>query len=458
MPIPASGPISMSMFNTELGRAFNTADSLLAGGSTPTVGSLFWLAAQSGTLNQTAPHSMNEWYGYTAGSATTTTTTTSTTTTTTTSATSIVRTYFESAYVSTRSETDLVTPTFISASSMTISGSANTRSAVFWMGISDLDSVTFDAIMRLSGSSGVSQSNNMEPQDTTDRMSVGGMYAYSSSANIRWAIQAANEDPSTIMGYSGYAMVGLRLTGSEAFGSSSAASNTTSTTYATKTSVTVGAGTYIIVGSAAIGTNSTAGNPRFRIFDGTNTFGEILDAYAQDTNTRSPYWHVFRRTVAGSTTFNLQYRGDGTNQGIIQGASILALDTSRFQNVYYAENTGSVSTTSTTYVNAFSASFNITNPTNKHILLASAMLSGSSTVNSFACKLTNNTSVVDYSAEHLREPNATSEELPTVVARTITFGAGNNVNEIAWQFDTELGGTTAHLKNMVIVLLDTGTT
>ena len=73
MAIPASGPISMSMFNVELGRAANTSNSSLAGGTTPAVGSLFYLANQSGSLNQTAPHSMSEWYGY----ATTTTTTTS---------------------------------------------------------------------------------------------------------------------------------------------------------------------------------------------------------------------------------------------------------------------------------------------------------------------------------------------------------------------------------------------
>jgi hypothetical protein len=66
MAIPGSGAISMSMFNTELGRTSNTANSSLAGGTTPAVGSLFWLANQSGSLNQTAPHAMSEWYGYSA--------------------------------------------------------------------------------------------------------------------------------------------------------------------------------------------------------------------------------------------------------------------------------------------------------------------------------------------------------------------------------------------------------
>ena len=64
MAIPASGPISMSMFNTELGRASNTSNSKLAGGSTVTSDSLFGLAAASGSINTTAPHQMSEWYSY----------------------------------------------------------------------------------------------------------------------------------------------------------------------------------------------------------------------------------------------------------------------------------------------------------------------------------------------------------------------------------------------------------
>ena len=63
--LPSTGPISMSMINTVLSRTLNTANSLLAGGSTPTVGSLFYIGAQSGSLNQTAPHAISEWYGYT---------------------------------------------------------------------------------------------------------------------------------------------------------------------------------------------------------------------------------------------------------------------------------------------------------------------------------------------------------------------------------------------------------
>lgn len=62
MPLPPSGPISMGDINVELGRARTTANTALAGGSTPTAGSLFGLA--NNTINKTPPHAISEFYGY----------------------------------------------------------------------------------------------------------------------------------------------------------------------------------------------------------------------------------------------------------------------------------------------------------------------------------------------------------------------------------------------------------
>lgn len=73
MAIPGSGPISMSMLNTEVGKAATVANSRLASGSRPSnvaesvpgTGSLFWLGNYSGSLDQTAPHAISEWRNYT---------------------------------------------------------------------------------------------------------------------------------------------------------------------------------------------------------------------------------------------------------------------------------------------------------------------------------------------------------------------------------------------------------
>jgi hypothetical protein len=62
MPLPTSGQISMGDINVELGRGRTTANTALAGGSTPTDGSLFGLATSA--VNKTAPHRISEFYGY----------------------------------------------------------------------------------------------------------------------------------------------------------------------------------------------------------------------------------------------------------------------------------------------------------------------------------------------------------------------------------------------------------
>jgi hypothetical protein len=63
MPLPSSGQISMGDINVELGRGRTTANTSLAGGTTPTAGSLFGLA--NSTVNKVAPHKISEFYGYT---------------------------------------------------------------------------------------------------------------------------------------------------------------------------------------------------------------------------------------------------------------------------------------------------------------------------------------------------------------------------------------------------------
>jgi hypothetical protein len=86
MALPTSGPISISDFNVALGRAADTPNSALAGGDPPAPGSLLYIAAEQGVINQTAPFGFDDWYGFDPTTTTTTTTAAPTTTTTTTTA------------------------------------------------------------------------------------------------------------------------------------------------------------------------------------------------------------------------------------------------------------------------------------------------------------------------------------------------------------------------------------
>jgi hypothetical protein len=62
MALPSSGPISMGDINVEAGLTRNTANTKLAGASSPTVDSLFGIYTTAG-VNQTPPHAISEFYG-----------------------------------------------------------------------------------------------------------------------------------------------------------------------------------------------------------------------------------------------------------------------------------------------------------------------------------------------------------------------------------------------------------
>ena len=65
MALPQPGnPISANMINVEASRAGNTANTKLAGASTPQAGSLVKIyATASPPVNQSAPHAFSEFYG-----------------------------------------------------------------------------------------------------------------------------------------------------------------------------------------------------------------------------------------------------------------------------------------------------------------------------------------------------------------------------------------------------------
>lgn len=368
----------------------------------------------------------------------------------------IVRSFYEFPYTASRSTTTSNAAINLSTLSNVSSGSRGL--AMFYMATTDLSNETFDVRLNLVSSSTTVIGLNMEPQDATDRLSMGGAYfklAEASASGI-YSSSFSAETSSFTAGYAGYTLVGLQLTASDSGSLNATEIRYRDPGFATQTSVPLAAGTYIIVGSAAVNAGNTTVNAQVRMFDGTTAYGLMDDIYAQDTTNYFPYWHVFRRTIASPTVFSLQGQSINGDDMFIRQASIVALNTSQFSNVYYAERTGSVSITSTTYVNAMSASFTIANPSNKHLLLAAAMISGSTTTDSFACKLVNNTTAVDYIPEHLREPNAVTETYSTVVSRIVTFTQASN--EIAWQADIETGGTTLRIKEMTIAILDLGTT
>ena len=383
-----------------------------------------------------------------------------TTTTTTTAAPIITRSFVEYAY--TESRTQYTTNVYTPIARINNVPGAIQGTAIFWMGAVDINSVSFDARLRITSSLGGTALQNIEPQDTTDDAYLGGMYFYSGSGNSSWVMEFSPETSSVAAGYAGYALTALALTPNDATASSLGVSSYRNNTFSSKVSMTLAAGElskeYLVIASAGIGGDDTALNARVRLFDDTASYGQVDDVYIQDTSNVTPYWYFRRFVVPGVTSkvFRIQGASDGNNDLEVRDANLLGLDLSNFANAYYAEFTGSVSTTSQIGINAWSSSFNIVNPSNKHLLLACGFLSGSSNASSFTCQLINTSTTTAYTVEHVREMNATTEDYPNVVAEIVKFT--QTTNNLSWQYYVETAGTTAHMSNMAFAILDLGLT
>lgn len=383
-----------------------------------------------------------------------------TTTTTTTAAPMITRSFVEYAY--TASRTAYTSNVYTPIARINNVPGAIPGTAIFWMGAVDINSVSFDTRLRITSSLGGTALQNIEPQDTTDDAYLGGMYFYTGSGNSSWVMEFSPETTGVAAGYAGYALTALALTPGDTIASSLNLSSYRNSTFSNKVSMTVTAGELdldtLIIASAGIGGDDTAVNGRVRLFDGTTGYGQVDDVYMQDTSNSTPYWFFKRFTVPGVTsrTFSIQGASNGSDDLEIRNATIASLDLSNFENYYYDEFPGSVSTTSQIGINAWSSSFNIVNPSNKHLLLACGFLSGSSNSNSFTCQLINISTTTAYTVEHVREMNSTTEDYPNVVARIVTFTQATN--NLSWQYYVETAGTRAHMSNMAFAILDLGMT
>ena len=326
--------------------------------------------------------------------------------------------------------------TYQTAATVSTTESSGTNYAAFWQATGDNSGTTTDFRARLFETS-ERQFSNIEPQDATDALSVGGMYPYAGGTNKTHQIQYASE--AVTAGVAGRALNVLALDSSDKWAFNSGSTNST----ANAVSVTITeAGEYLVIGSGMLGAADNA-----VIFDGTNSYGAVGLSMNQDATTFSPFWHIVKLSLTNET---LSVR---ITTGTIRQASILALKLDKFENVYYSEQTTQQTTTSNTFVDAFTYQPTLVNPGNYHLVLGCAQLQSSSTNQSAGAKLTNQSRGTNYNVAHFRENNNTSEWYPTVVARRTTFVDPSPT--LAWEFYSE-ANNTARLRNMAIAVLDTG--
>lgn len=364
----------------------------------------------------------------------------------------ITRTFFDAGYTAAASATTTAQTTYKTLNTTETSGKSY---AIFWHAILANQSTASDAIALLFESPTTHQRFNMESQDATDQHSVGGAYSYAGGTNKTFTLDALEETNIT-NDIENYSLSGLELDASDLQNYSAGQSDRNSTPYLAKASVTITEpGDYLIIASASL-LQSAAGVTKVRVFDGTTAYGEQSGTiYSQDVSNWIPYWHVRKLTLTNQTISLDWARVGATGTASIRQASIIALKLDKFENNYYAEQMTEQTTTTTTVFGAIglSSNFSVANPSNKHLLIAAADLRHGATNSSVLARLFNASTSVDYAGTHFREPNATTEYMPTVVCRIVDLTQATN--DIEWQFYVE--GNTGRITNMAIALLDLGT-
>lgn len=370
---------------------------------------------------------------------------------------SIQRTFFFDDYNSGRATTTATA--YTTDRSVSTIETAGKRYAVFWQATIDNSATGGDARIRLLEDGVVRQFFNIEPQDITDAMSVGGCYAYSGGANRTFTTQYSSERAGDTSGYAGRSLVVLELDDADVFNHNATQTATTSTTFQTRASVTVPeTGIYIIIASAAV----QGGNSDAAIFINGSLSGgisQLEDAMGQDNTTYSPYFFVYEYLLAAGDVITLVHRSNTGTSCSIRQATLLLLKSDKF-NYTDANISGpspfSASTTENAFTSLFAPSsreYTIPNPSNYHLVLGGGFLQSSATNLSAGLRLRNTTRGLNYTPAHQRENNVTTEWYPTVAARLTSFATSNTT--IEWQGYSE-GNNTMRGRDLTVVVIDLG--
>ena len=338
----------------------------------------------------------------------------------------------------------------------------------------DASTTTDDVIVACYDDIGDKLRFNVEPQDTTDRFSFGGIYAFTGdNTNNVIGIKAGSETAGVTVGWQGVEAAVLQLERDDKFVHSAGATATTTnyvTSYTTKCTVTVDkAGFYLIIGTASMNMSATGTISRARlIYNQTNDI-EIA-AYGamhrKDTTNYIPVNLSGTVQLLANTVVSLQFGSNGTDTTTMREASLVAIyigtstsTPTEMLNYYYVQDQNLTTTSSTSFVNKVSSAFNIANPSNSHLLIATCTLTGGDTSNSAFAQLFNTTTSVNYNTIDWVFEAHTATGSPYICifyVGVISFTQASNT--IAWRYRIENSATVAGMGAAHIALIDLGTT
>ncbi|CAB4192672.1 hypothetical protein UFOVP1244_60 [uncultured Caudovirales phage] len=296
------------------------------------------------------------------------------------------RIYWE-AHDFTRTTTTNTTFTAVKVS-LAFLPNASKNYVIFWSCLLDIVTSTVGAKARLQNTTaGTTTEATILTgwNSTTLNMQGGGMAIYTSPGSPvsqTFEIQYATTNAGTAAGISEASIFIMELSASDVFAQSLGQTISTSSTYATKVTLTftpATAGDYFIIGHFTKTQGDDNSGGKAKLYDQVPNTYEISELgfwLAQDINS---YMNVARAVnISAAQTWKIDFaRSSGTANAVIADATILALRMDGFANKYWAEDRSAETSTSTTYV-ADAAAVTATPAAETHLLFATGYNSMSS--------------------------------------------------------------------------------
>lgn len=370
----------------------------------------------------------------------------------------ISRVVYSAGYNTSTVTTTSATPSNLQA--FDITEKSATDYTIFWLSGFQHSVLTSDYKTNLSKGGSSVVDYNMELKDLTDIGSGSGTFYYNGTgATANVALQHSVEVASTTTGSSvAKNLIALEHISTDR-GAHDATGNTAFTTsYNSTPNATVGsAGDYLIVSSAAC--DASLGYGLFETRINASATGSGHSPVNNDTTNYSPYLYTGVHTLTSGANIYISGTTSASTAVGMKQASVGAFPLTGFRNAYYKNQTGntaitsvSATTTATTYQVVTTATFNILNPSNKHLLIASAAYTTTNTTYSAYARLTNGSTTL-YSPEFITEGYGGTKQ--AFVARVLTFAGSTQTFQ--WEYRSENVAATSYISDADITLLDLGT-
>lgn len=326
---------------------------------------------------------------------------------------------------------------------------------LLWAAIGDCNSTTIDLKCRFYNSTAASDLcvQNVEPKDTTDRISVFGIAKWTSPStpvSQSFKIQYASETSGTTSGVDEMCVVALESHTSDQYIETDAETTTTSSTYQdaqTLTFTPATTGDYLIFAYGEY-TNSSASTGRVQLLVDSVASFETSPFDLTDTTNYTPWMAVYKVNLdANSHTLKIQYRSNGSATAGIRRRRILAirLDTLRSLNSDFTATRAT--TTSTTAIDAATTTFTAAGSID-YLAISNIITDGNSTSASIFYQINMNGTVAAFGR---REPQSTTSRRVVSSMAYSAFAAGSSTVKAQVYADT---GITVGYGHSGIYVLD----